>query len=85
MDSHTKGNPSERINLAGDTQRGFGESGRTPDWIKRFFVALWRASINVPQNCKNTMTTFLWSRRAITSGYATTKKWSCSCFFWGSL
>jgi hypothetical protein len=86
MVSHIKGNPSERIILAEDVQRGFNESGKTPDdWIKRFVIARLRASINVPQNCKNTITTFLWSRRAITSGYATTKKWSRSRFFWGSL
>ena len=49
MVSHKKGNPSESVNLAGDTQRGFGETGKPPVFISRYFIARLRAVINVPQ------------------------------------
>lgn len=53
MVSQKKGNPSESVNLAGDTQRGLGETGNTPVFISHYFIARLRAVINVPQNQKN--------------------------------
>lgn len=85
MFPHNEGNPSEPISLAANVQRGFNESGKTPDWIKRFFVALFGAAINVPQNRKNAMTAFFCSRSAIDRAMREQKKRSCLFLFWGSL
>lgn len=53
MVSQKKGNPSESVNLAGDTQRGLGETwDTTPVLISRYFAVRQRTAINVSQNHK---------------------------------
>ena len=86
MVSHKQGNPSECINLAEDTQRGFRQSGKTPDQIKRFVLALLRASNNVSQNYQNTMTVLhrcFCDSEAVAIHTCVTQ--SFFCLFWGSL
>lgn len=48
MVPHNEGNPSELVNLAGDVQRGFDESGKLPDRLKRYSYARDRALLNLP-------------------------------------
>lgn len=47
MRFHKEGTPSELVNLAGDTQRGFDESGKLPDRLQRYAFARERALINL--------------------------------------
>jgi len=44
-----EGNPSERINLAAEVQKGFDESGKLPDRLLRYSFARERALINLTQ------------------------------------
>jgi hypothetical protein len=85
MVSQKKGNPSESVNLAGDTQWGLGETGNTPVVISRYFIARLRAVINVPQNYEITMPAFFGSRSVTTGAYANQKMWAFFCFFGGAL
>lgn len=83
MVSQKKGNPSESVNLAGDTQRGFGETGKNPVLISHF-IARQRTVINVSQNYENTMSAFFGSRSDTTGAYANQKMRAFFCLFWGS-
>lgn len=87
MVSQKKGNPSESVNLAGDTQGGLGETGNTtPVLISRYFVARQRAVINVSQNYKNTILTFLGVWGESLRLYPHTQKVRAFfLLFWGSL
>jgi hypothetical protein len=49
MFPQNEGNPSELIDLAEEVQRGFGESGKLPERLKRYSFARERALINVSQ------------------------------------
>ncbi len=80
MVSQTKGNPSESVNLAGDTQRGLGETGNAPVVISRYFIARLRAVINVPQN-KIMMPAFFGLRSDATVANANQKMWAFFCVF----
>jgi hypothetical protein len=85
MVSQKKANPSESVNLAGDTQRGLGETGDTTSvLISRYFVARLRTAINVPQN-KIMMPAFFGSRRVPTGAIANQKMRVFFCFFGWSL
>lgn len=84
MVSQEKGNPSECVNLAEATQRGLGETGKNPVFISHYFIARLRAVINVPQNHKNIMLTFLGACGAITIAHTHPKMWAFFCLFWGS-
>lgn len=44
-----EGNPREQIDLADEVQRGFDESGKLPDRLKRYAFARERALVNVSQ------------------------------------
>ncbi len=44
-----EGNPNESLSLAAEVQRGFDESGKLPDRLKRYAFARERALINVAQ------------------------------------
>lgn len=90
MGSQKNGNPSESVNLAGDTQRGLGETGNTPVFISLRFVALFRAVNNVSQNLKNTMGVFFRLKKGghlLAGGFPflTEKMRLFFCLFWGSL
>lgn len=82
MVSHKQGNPSERINLAVDTQRGFGETGIAPVHVKRFVLSLLRARNNVSQNYLNVMTPISGVSLCFNEPPETG---SFFCLFWGSL
>ena len=83
MVSQKKGNPSESFNLAEDTQRGFGETGKNPVFISRWIVRQ-RTVINVSQNHENMMLTFLGVWGAITSVPTPPKMGAFFLLFWGS-
>jgi len=48
MNPLKEGNPSELFDLADDVQRGFDESGKLPDRLKRYGFARERALLNLP-------------------------------------
>jgi hypothetical protein len=49
MNPLNEGNPSEHKGLAAEVQRGFDESGKLPDRLKRYAFARERALINITQ------------------------------------
>ena len=49
MNPLNEGNPSEQIGLAAEVQRGFDESGKLPDRLKRYAFARERALINLSE------------------------------------
>jgi Replication protein len=49
MTLQNEGNPSELYDLAEDVQRGFDESGKLPDRLKRYAFARERALVNLAQ------------------------------------
>jgi hypothetical protein len=49
MNPLNEGNPREQIDLAEEVQRGFDESGKLPDRLKRYAFARERALKNIPQ------------------------------------
>jgi plasmid rolling circle replication initiator protein Rep len=52
MNPLNEGNPSELTGLAAEVQRGFDESGKLPDRLKRYAFARERALINITQITK---------------------------------
>lgn len=49
MNPLNEGNPSEQLSLQAEVQRGFDESGKLPDRLKRYAFARDRALINLAQ------------------------------------
>jgi len=49
MTLQNEGNPSELLSLPAEVQRGFDESGKLPDRLKRYALARERALINLSQ------------------------------------